>query len=147
MGFELGTAMAQIARVYSTNPQPTVPAGGFASGGRNVASVAASQIEEAAPFGAVVTEDHLRFADYEDSRRRQGRAPVKNTAGRLDAASSTIAHIITQQQQDSEKARTPQYGTEAFRGLLGRAIQAYESTALAISGAASSRGGSFSFSL
>ena len=139
--------MAQFARSIGSSPQPTVPTGTFPSGGRNVASVSSGQIDETSTFGAVVTEDSFRFADYEDPRRRQGRGTLKNTASRVDATSSFVAHIITQKQEDNEKAVTPKYGTEAFRGLLGRAIHAYETTALAISGAASPRGASLSYSL
>ena len=141
--------MALSARSFSSINN-NLPSGHMPSGGRNIASVSSPQVEGVMSTGGVGPEaESFVFQDFTEQgfRKRQGGEPVKNTASNFEAPSSSFAYLIGQEQQDSEKSMTPQYGTASFRNILSRAISAYEGTAEVISGAMSPRGNSFSLSL
>ncbi|MDH5188607.1 MAG: hypothetical protein OEW37_06580 [Rhodospirillaceae bacterium] len=140
--------MAQIARSFTSLNQ-NVPSGHAASGGRNVASVARSPIDEISAKAGVQAEESFVFQDFTDQgfRKRKRSQPIKNTSSLFESPSSSFAHLLNQDQVDSEKSKTPQYGTASFRNILSKAISAYEGTAKVISGATSPRGTSFSLSL
>ena len=140
--------MAQIARSYSSLNQ-NLPSGHSPSGGRNVASVARSPVEEISAKAGVQPEESFVFQDFTEQgfAKRKNNPPVKNTSSLFDAPSASFAHLLSQDQVDSEKGKTPQYGTASFRNILSKAISAYEGTAKVISGAVSPRGTSFSLSL
>ncbi|MCK5546037.1 MAG: hypothetical protein KAI27_01605 [Rhodospirillaceae bacterium] len=140
--------MALTARSF-TSINNNLPSGHMPSGGRNIASVSSPQVEGILAKGGVGPEESFVFQDFTEQgfHKRRGDEPVKNTASNFEAPSSSFAYLIGQEQLDSEKSKTPQYGTASFRNVLSRAISAYENTAMVISGTMSSRGTSFSLSL
>ncbi|MCK4939850.1 MAG: hypothetical protein KAR80_06095 [Rhodospirillaceae bacterium] len=140
--------MAQIARSF-TSINNNLPSGHMPSGGRNIASVSSPQVESVGAFGGVGPEESFVFQDFTEQgfHKRQPDQPIKNTASNFEAPSSSFAYLVGLEQIDSEKSKTPQYGTASFRNVLSRAISAYEVTADIISGSTSSRGTSFSLSL
>lgn len=140
--------MALVARSFSSINN-NLPSGHMPSGGRNVASVTAGNVEEISAKAGVESQESFLFQDFTDQgfRKRQAPQPVRNTTSNFEAPSASFAFLLGQEQLEEEKSKTPQYGTASFRNILSRAISAYEETAHVISGAASSRGVSFSLSL
>lgn len=138
----------QIARTV-TNISQHLPGGYMPSGTRGVASAAGGPIEEMSAKAGVEPEQQFVFQEFADNtfRRRREAPPIKNTAGKVDMSSASFANIMGQEHGVADSAQTPQYGSNAFRGMLSRAIEAYESTADVISGGVSPLGASFSLTL
>ncbi|MCK5444376.1 MAG: hypothetical protein KAI73_02060 [Rhodospirillaceae bacterium] len=140
--------MALGARQLPSLSQP-LPVGQSHAAARAYATVSSGPVEEIDAKSGVTTEENFAFKDFTDAgfRRRREAPPIKNTAGKVDIPSASFAHIMIQEQANSETPEAPQYGTNAFRGMLSRAINAYENTAEVISGGVSPLGATFSLTL
>ena len=121
------------------------------AGGRNVASVTFSQIEELSPKAEVFADPNYNFqgfAEWAKSRQPEAPALPPNPSSNFDTTSTTFLHLLSQQQRDADlNAPGGLNDGPGLQRIVNKAIRAYEGTASAISGSAPKLGASVSFSL
>lgn len=142
--------MALTARPTNVSTAPNISSGHMPAGGRNVASIAFSQIEELSPKAGVQADPNFNFQGFSDMPQRQSaeaREPLLNTGGNINTPSSTFLSLLGQQQGEGDFSKPAGAAKRAFQSVLSKAIRAYEGTAQVISGQAKPRGASFSLSL
>jgi len=142
--------MALSARPLGAPSGPNVSSAHMPAGGRNVASVAFSQIEEISPKAEVFADPNYNFqgfADWMQNRQPQTPQPPSNPSGNFDTTSTTFLHLLSQQQRDADYT-TPGGVTDGpgLQRILSKAIRAYEGTAEVIGGAPHKLGTSVSVS-
>lgn len=143
--------MALSARPIGAPSGPNVSSAHMPSGGRNVASVAYSQIDELSAKAEVLSDPNFSFqgfTEWMNGRREQTPQPSANTAGGFDTPSTTFLHLLAQQQHDADpSALGGGYDGPGFLVSLSKAIHAYETTADVIGAAPPHRGASLSLAL
>ena len=143
--------MALSARPIGAPSGPNVSSAHMPAGGRNVASVTFSQVDEISPKAEVFADPNYNFQGFADSaQRRQPQAPrlPANSSSNFDTTSTTFLHLLSQQQRDADfNAPGGLKDGPSFQRIVDKAIRASEGTAAVIGGTTQKRGASISFSL
>lgn len=142
--------MALSARPVGTPSGPNVSSAHMPSGGRNVASMAFSQIEELSPKGEVFDDPNFSFQGFTNWSDNQGqsRQPKPQSSRNFDTTSTTFLHLLSQQQRDAD-LNAPGKAKQGpiIQRLVDKAVRAYEDTARTIGDAQYKLGASVSLSL
>jgi len=121
------------------------------SGGRNVASVAYSQVEEISGASALHTDANFNFQGFTDwmqSRQPEQPLPPANPTSNFDTNSTTFLHLLSQQQRDlSAGDQGDNKSAPGYHQRVTKAIRAYEDTAITIGGGLAHKGSSVSLTL
>ena len=143
--------MALSARPIGAPSGPNVSSAHMPAGGRNVASVTFSQVDELSPKAEVFADPNYSFQGFSDwAQSRQPESPTlpPNPSSNFDTTSTTFLHLLSQQQRDADlNAPGGLSDGPGLQRIVDKAIRAYEGTASAISGSAPKLGASISFSL
>lgn len=128
---------------------PNIASGHMPSGGRNVATVSYTPIDELSPNVHVHPEANYDFQGFSrgGGGRQQRPEPLRNIGGNIDTNSATFVSLMNQAQPDEQAATPAGQVKGSFHGLLSRAIRAYEGTSAVIHGTLQPRGASYSASL
>jgi len=142
--------MALSARPVGMPSGPNVSSAHMPSGGRNVASMAFSQIEELSPKGEVFDDPNFSFQGFTNwsDGQRESHQPEPHSSGNFDTTSTTFLHLLSQQQRDVD-FNAPGKGNQGpgLQSMVDKAIRAYEGTARTIGDAPYKLGASVSLSL
>lgn len=143
--------MALSARPVNAPSGPNVSSAHMPSGGRNVASIAFSPVDEVTPKAEVLADPNFNFQGFTEwmqNRREETPPPPTNPSSNFDTNSTTFLHLLGQQQRDSDMhAVGGLKDGPVFQTVLNKAIRAYESTAEVIGSAPQHMGTSVSVSL
>lgn len=141
--------MALSARPSVGPSTPSVPSSHTHGGGRNVASVSYTQVEEVSAQTGVQPDANSNFAGFSDWRGKRQAEPelLRNVASNFSTTTSTFLTMVNQEQDKTAAANQLSGVKGAFQGLLSKAIRAYEGTASVINGETKPRGTSYSASL
>lgn len=141
--------MALSARPIATGSTPNIASAHMPAGGRNIASVAFTPIDETSPKAGVHADPNFSFQGFTgwQERRQAKTEPLRNVSGNFDTASSTFVALLNQEQLSQDLSKPGAASKGALQGVLSKAIRAYEGTALIIHGRTSPRGSSYSATL
>ncbi len=143
--------MALSARPIGVPSGPNVSSAHMPSGGRNIASMSFSPIEEIGAKAEVFADPNFSFdgfTSWSQNQGQQSQRPPSNPTSNFDVTSTTFVHLINQHQRDND-AQAPGAVKDGpgYQKFVSKAIQAYEGIANVIGNAPKTRGTSVSLSM
>lgn len=141
--------MALTARAINVPTGPNVSSAHMPSGGRNVASIAFSPVEELSPKAEVFSDPNFSFQGFTEwmaSRRPQTPDVPANTVSNFTTPSTTFLHLLSEQQHQADpSALGGGKDTGGRQMMLKKAIHSYEGIADVIANKPPHLGANLSF--